>query len=53
MPSQTRNLIKLRCEKCKKINYSFWKKKGVDYKLNLSKFCKSCRKHTEHKESKK
>jgi large subunit ribosomal protein L33 len=53
MAVKTRNLIKLRCSKCQQINYYYWKKKGVEYKLNLKKFCKYCRKHTEHKEVRK
>jgi large subunit ribosomal protein L33 len=50
MAVKTKNLIKLRCSKCQKINYYYWKKKGAEYKLNLKKFCKYCRKHNEHKE---
>lgn len=53
MAEKTRNLIKLRCENCKKVNYYFWKKKGVEYKLNLNKYCNICRKHTLHKEFRK
>jgi large subunit ribosomal protein L33 len=53
MAVKTKNLIKLRCSGCQKINYYNWKKKGVEYKLNLKKFCKYCRKHTEHKEARK
>jgi large subunit ribosomal protein L33 len=53
MAVKTRNLIKLRCNECQKINYYYWKKKGAEYKLNLKKFCKHCRKHTEHKEVRK
>jgi large subunit ribosomal protein L33 len=53
MATKTRNIIKLRCEQCKKINYFYFKKKGAEYKLNLKKFCKNCKKHTSHKEVKK
>jgi large subunit ribosomal protein L33 len=53
MAVKTRNLIKIRCSECQKINYYYWKKKGAEYKLNLKKFCKYCRKHTEHKEARR
>ncbi|MEK7674006.1 MAG: 50S ribosomal protein L33 [Patescibacteria group bacterium] len=51
--SKTRNFIKLKCVKCSNQNYYIWKKKIAEYKLNLKKFCKYCRKQTEHKETKK
>jgi len=53
MATKTRTLIKLRCDNCKKVNYYYWKKKGAEYKLNLNKYCKNCKKHTVHKEFKK
>jgi large subunit ribosomal protein L33 len=53
MAVKTKNLIKLRCDSCKEINYYTWKKKGVEYKLNLKKYCSNCRKHTTHKEARK
>lgn len=47
------NLIKLRCEVCKKGGYfSTRNKKKIKEKLSLKKFCKKCRKHTLHKEMK-
>jgi len=47
-------LIKLACDKCKRINYHTRRnKKTVEKKLELKKFCKWCRKHTLHKEAKK
>jgi len=46
--------IKMQCQVCKKTNYFTHKTKAVgDKKLELKKFCKSCKKHTAHKESKK
>ncbi|MFC1595004.1 50S ribosomal protein L33 [Patescibacteria group bacterium] len=48
------NLIKLQCTKCKRINY--WSRKNkrkVERKITIKKFCKWCRKHIEHKETKK
>lgn len=53
MASKTRNLVRLKCSQCEKVNYFYWKKKAADYKLKLKKFCKTCRKHTEHKETRK
>lgn len=48
------NLIKMRCDQCKRINYwSRKNKKKVERKIELKKFCNWCRKHTVHKETKK
>ena len=48
------NLVKLECTACKNINYFTTRnKKTVEKKLELKKFCKSCRTHKLHKESKK
>ena len=50
----SKNLIKLRCEVCKMVNYYTRKnKKLVERKIEMSKFCKHCRKHSVHKEAKK
>ncbi|MBI2035854.1 MAG: 50S ribosomal protein L33 [Candidatus Liptonbacteria bacterium] len=50
----SKNLIKLRCGSCKRNNYWTRKnKKLVERKLEYSKFCNWCRKHTKHKEAKK
>ncbi|MCX6784412.1 MAG: 50S ribosomal protein L33 [Candidatus Komeilibacteria bacterium] len=47
------NLIKLECSECKRVNYhSFKNKKKLKNRLELNKHCKSCRKHTMHKETK-
>ncbi|MBC8464761.1 MAG: 50S ribosomal protein L33 [Parcubacteria group bacterium] len=47
-------LIKLTCADCKRINYwSRKNKKKVERKIELSKYCKWCKKHTTHKEAKK
>ncbi len=46
-------LIKLECTECKKLNYHTRKnKKTIKARLELSKFCKTCKKHTPHKETK-
>ena len=47
------NMVKLRCNECKKIvGHTKRNKKKVKEKLSLQKFCKSCRKHTLQTESK-
>jgi len=46
--------VKMQCQACKKVNYFTRKtKKADEKKLELKKFCRSCKKHTPHKESKK
>jgi len=45
--------INLECEECKNRGYQSTKnKKTLKNRLMLSKFCKWCRKHTSHKETK-
>ncbi len=45
--------IGLTCSDCKNRNYvTTVNKKNVSGKMQLSKFCKHCKKHTLHKESK-
>ncbi|HEU0051007.1 MAG TPA: 50S ribosomal protein L33 [Patescibacteria group bacterium] len=46
------NLIKLACSVCKKVKYHSQKNKKLKGRLELSKFCNTCRKHTAHKETK-
>jgi len=48
-----KQIIKLQCSVCKEINYFTNKTKQVEGKLALKKHCKTCRKHTNHKEGKK
>ncbi len=46
-------IISLACSECKRRNYSTTKNKKTNTEqLELSKFCRFCRKHTPHKESK-
>ncbi|GAB4390613.1 MAG: 50S ribosomal protein L33 [Thermodesulfovibrionales bacterium] len=48
-----RIIILLQCSECKNRNYSTMKnKKNTTDKLQLKKYCRSCRKHTLHKETK-
>lgn len=47
------NLIKLECTKCHGINYYSKKnKKKIKQRLELKKYCKHCKAHTIHKETK-
>ncbi|MFA6551348.1 MAG: 50S ribosomal protein L33 [Patescibacteria group bacterium] len=47
------NMIKLECTACKRVNYNSKKnKKTIKQRLELSKFCRPCKKHTPHKETK-
>ena len=49
-----KQLIKIACTACKRVNYwSRKNKKLVERKIELKKFCKWCKKTTKHKESKK
>ncbi len=51
-PAQ-RVIITLECTDCRERNYSTTKNKRANAeKLELSKFCSRCRKHTNHKETK-
>jgi large subunit ribosomal protein L33 len=48
-----RDIITLACTECKRRNYSTTKnKKTMPDRLEIKKFCKFCRKHTPHKETK-
>jgi large subunit ribosomal protein L33 len=48
-----RDIITLACSECKERNYTTTRnKKTMTEKLELRKFCPSCRKHTPHKETK-
>ena len=49
-----RDYVSLECPDCKSRNYRTSKRtKGGAPKLELSKFCRWCRKHTQHIERKK
>ncbi len=48
-----RELIALICEKCKRKNYTTDKnRKSASGKVSLSKYCRHCREHVDHKEGK-
>ena len=47
-----RENIQLQCSSCKRRNYTTTKnKKTTTGKLELNKYCRFCRKHTAHKET--
>ena len=46
------NLVKLECTACKRIDNYTKRNKKLKVRLELSKFCKKCRKHVAHKETK-
>ena len=46
-------MVVLACETCKERNYTTVKnKKTKKERMELSKYCHSCKKHTAHKETK-
>jgi len=48
-----RDILQLACQACKRRNYSTTKnKRTMTDKLELKKYCRFCRKHTAHKETK-
>ena len=48
-----RVIIQLVCQECKRRNYTTTKnKQTTPDRLEMSKYCRFCRKHTTHKESK-
>jgi len=48
-----RDIVSLACTACKRRNYSTTRnKKKTTERLEMKKFCPSCRAHTVHKESK-
>ena len=48
-----RVIITLECQVCRERNYTTTKNKRANAeKLELSKFCPRCHKHTDHKETK-
>lgn len=51
--SEKRIKLHLKCTECNEKNYSTYKNKSnTTDKLNLSKHCPRCKKHTPHKEVK-
>lgn len=51
--STNRERVSLECPVCANRNYRVSRKTKGTYKLDLKKYCSTCRKHVEHKEKKK
>jgi large subunit ribosomal protein L33 len=51
--STNRERVSLECPECSNRNYRLSRKTKGTYKLDLKKYCPTCRKHVEHKEKKK
>ena len=47
-----RVIVTLGCTGCKNKNYIFQRGKKKDFKIELKKYCRRCRKQTTHKEVK-
>jgi large subunit ribosomal protein L33 len=48
-----RDIVTLACQGCKRRNYTTTKnKKKTTERLEFSKYCRFCRKHTAHRETK-
>ncbi len=48
-----REIITLACSECKSRNYTTTKnRKTMTERLEIKKFCRTCRKHVAHKETK-
>jgi large subunit ribosomal protein L33 len=47
-----RHIITIACTECKNRNYNFARGKKQEGKLEVKKFCRTCAKHTQHKETK-
>jgi len=53
MPTDVRPVVVLACQECKSRNYTTTKdKKNNPDRLELKKYCPTCRKHTAHREAK-
>ena len=53
MASVVRTRVVLACGECKQRNYNTNKnKKNTPDRIELSKYCPFCKKHTDHKETK-
>jgi large subunit ribosomal protein L33 len=52
MAKSTRDIVALKCEVCGMKNYTTYKSKNLKEKIEKSKYCGTCQKHTLHKETK-
>ncbi|MBN2101136.1 50S ribosomal protein L33 [Candidatus Dojkabacteria bacterium] len=49
---ENRVIVALKCEECGEKNYTTYKNKQLQEKLEAQKYCPKCKKHTQHKETK-
>ena len=52
MAKVKKNIIALKCQECGERNYTMFKTKNVKEKMEVNKYCDTCKKHTAHKETK-
>ncbi len=53
VPQMGKDKVVLACTECKQRNYNTTKNKKNDPdRLEMNKYCKFCRKHTQHRETK-
>ncbi len=52
MAKVKKNIVFLQCTICNSRNYSIYKGKNVQDKIERKKYCSKCRKHTSHTEAK-
>jgi large subunit ribosomal protein L33 len=52
MPAKARFVYMLSCTKCDNRNYHYVRGRRREKKIEMNKFCKTCKKHTPHKETK-
>ena len=52
MASDKRIKVCLACSECKQRNYNTMNKKNDPDRLEMNKYCRFCKKHTSHKETK-
>ncbi len=55
MAAKRKAYVRMQCSTCSRINYFIHKSKrkaAEGEKLAMKKFCRSCKKHTDHKEAK-
>lgn len=52
MAKAKRDIIALKCQECSNKNYTTYKTKNIKEKIEQSKYCAKCQKHTAHRETK-
>jgi large subunit ribosomal protein L33 len=52
MAKVKRKIVAFKCDACNMKNYTSFKSKGSDDKIEKKKYCSTCQQHTNHKETK-